>query len=114
MRKINISIVGTGLMGLQHIKAISKSKKANLHSIVDISKNAVNLSKKYKVPLYLNVEELLRSKNLDAVIVATPNQLHETHTYISFLKKKIPVLLEKPISDNIKSAKKIINSSRKK
>ena len=112
MRKINISIVGTGLMGLQHIKAISKSKKANLHSIVDISKNAVNLSKKYKVPLYSNVEELLRSKNLDAVIVATPNQLHETHT-LSFLKKKIPVLLEKPISDNLKSAKKIINSSRK-
>ena len=112
MRKINISIVGTGLMGLQHIKAISKSKKANLHSIVDISKNAVNLSKKYKVPLYSNVEELLRSKNLDAVIVATPNQLHETHT-LSFLKKKIPVLLEKPISNNIKSAKRIINSSKK-
>ena len=38
-KKINISIVGTGLMGLQHIKAISKSKKAKLHSIVDISKN---------------------------------------------------------------------------
>ena len=26
-KKINISIVGTGLMGLQHIKAIQKSKK---------------------------------------------------------------------------------------
>jgi predicted dehydrogenase len=112
MRKINISIVGTGLMGLQHIKAISKSKKANLHSIVDISKNSENLSKQHKVPLYLNVEELLCSKNLDAVIVATPNQLHETHT-TSFLKKKIPVLLEKPISNNIKSAKRIINSSKK-
>ena len=35
-KKVNISIVGTGLMGLQHIKAIQKSKKANLHSIVDI------------------------------------------------------------------------------
>ena len=112
MRKINISIVGTGLMGLQHIKAISKSKKANLHSIVDISKNSENLSKQHKVPLYLNVEELLCSKNLDAVIIATPNQLHETHT-TSFLKKKIPVLLEKPISNNIKSAKRIINSSKK-
>ena len=112
MRKINISIVGTGLMGLQHIKAISKSKKANLHSIVDISKNSENLSKQHKVPLYLNVEVLLCSKNLDAVIVATPNQLHETHT-TSFLKKKIPVLLEKPISNNIKSAKRIINSSKK-
>ena len=106
-KKINISIVGTGLMGLQHIKAISKSKKAKLHSIVDISKNATNLSKKFKIPLYANVEEVLKSKNLDAVIVSTPNQLHEKHT-VSFLKKKIPVLLEKPISDNIKSAKKII------
>ena len=107
-KKINISIVGTGLMGLQHIKAISKSKKANLHSIVDISNNSKSLSKKYKIPLYSNVNELLNSKNLDAVIVATPNQLHEKHT-VSFLKNKIPVLLEKPISDNINSAKIIKN-----
>jgi len=112
MKKINISIVGIGLMGLQHIKAISKSKKANLHSIVDINNNAKNLSKKYKIPLYSSVSDLLNSKKLDAVIVATPNQLHEKHT-VSFLKNKIPVLLEKPISDNIKSAKKIISCSKK-
>ncbi len=112
MKKINISIIGTGLMGLQHIKAISKSKKANLHSIVDISDNAKKLSNKYKIPLYSDVSSLLKSNQLDAVIVSTPNQLHEKHT-ISFLKKKIPVLLEKPISDNIKSAKKIIISSKK-
>ena len=112
MKKINISIIGTGLMGLQHIKAISKSKKANLHSIVDISDSAKKLSNEYKIPLYSDVSSLLKSNQLDAVIVATPNQLHEKHT-ISFLKKKIPVLLEKPISDNIKSAKKIIISSKK-
>ena len=112
MRKINISIVGTGLMGLQHIKAILKSKRTNLHSIVDFSKNAEGLSKKYKVPLYSNVKKLLRSKDLDAVVIATPNQLHEIHT-LSFLKQNIPVLLEKPISDNIKSAYKIINCAKK-
>ena len=39
-------------------------------------------------------------------------RLHETHA-VKILKKKIPVLLEKPISDNIKSAKKIIDSSKK-
>ena len=56
MKKINISIVGTGLMGLQHIKAISKSKKANLHSIVDISDNAKNYqisSKFHYILMYL-------------------------------------------------------------
>ena len=93
-KKINISIVGTGLMGLQHIKAIQKSKKANLHSIVEIGDNAKNLSKKYKIPLNSNTGELLNSKNLDAVIVATPNQLHEKHT-VSFLKKKNSSIVRK-------------------
>ena len=37
-KKIKISVVGIGLMGLQHIKAIQKSKFATLHSIVEIKK----------------------------------------------------------------------------
>ena len=43
-KKIKIAVVGTGLMGLQHIKAINKSKKASLHSFVDINKKLVNIS----------------------------------------------------------------------
>ena len=57
-------------------------------------------------------KELLKNNKPDAVIVATPNQFHEKHT-ISFLNAKIPVLLEKPISNSISKAKKIINSSIK-
>ena len=110
-KKIQISVVGIGLMGLQHIKAIQKSKFASLHSIVEIKKTGVELSNKFKVPLYKNIKILLEKNKPDAVIVATPNILHETDT-IKFLKSKIPVLLEKPISDNIKSAKKIISSAR--
>ena len=111
-KKIKISVVGIGLMGLQHIKAIKKSKFASLHSIVEIKKNGKELSNKFKVPLYKNIKILLAKHKPDAVIVATPNVLHEIDT-IQFLKSKIPVLLEKPISDNIKSAKKIINSASK-
>ena len=110
-KKIQISVVGVGLMGLQHIKAIHKSKFASLHSIVEIKKTGIELSKKFKVPLYKNIKILLAKNKPDAVIVATPNILHETDT-IKFLKSKIPVLLEKPIADNIKSAKKIISSAR--
>ena len=112
IKKINIAVVGIGLMGLQHVKAINKSRKAKLHSIVDISKNANNLANEYKVPLYKNINSLLNNKDFDAAIIATPNQLHEKHT-IRFLKSKIPVLLEKPISDNIKSALKVINNSKR-
>ena len=56
------------------------------------------------------IQEILTKSKPDAVIIATPNYLHKSQAF-KFLKSKIPVLLEKPISDNIKSAKKIINSS---
>ena len=67
-------------MGLQHIKAIKKSKFASLHSIVEIKKNGKELSNKFKVPLYKNIKILLAKRKPDAVIVATPNVLHETDT----------------------------------
>ena len=111
-KKIKISVVGIGLMGSQHLKALQLSKKANLHSIVDLNKNSRKHAERFKVPFYNNSKELLKNNKPDAVIVATPNQFHEKHT-ISFLNAKIPVLLEKPISNSISKAKKIINSSIK-
>ena len=111
-KKLKISVIGTGLMGIQHIEAIKKSKKAILHSIVDINSNAEIVSKKYKSKLFRRIEDLLKSNKPDGVIVATPNQLHEKHSNF-FLKNKIPVLLEKPISHEISSAKKIVNFSKK-
>ena len=113
MNKVKISVVGIGLMGNQHLNAIERSHKAILHSIVDINKDSRLHAKKNKVPFYKTSGELLKNNKPDAVIIATPNQFHEKHTS-SFLKAKIPVLLEKPISDNILSAKKIINNSKKK
>jgi predicted dehydrogenase len=110
-KKIKISVVGIGLMGQQHIKAINKSKLCVLHSIVEIKKYERKLVKKLMVPVYNNIEYLIKENKPDAVIIATPNNLHEKHT-IKFLKSKIPVLLEKPISDKITSAKKIIKAAK--
>ena len=112
IKKIKISVVGIGLMGSQHLKALQLSKKANLHSIVDLNKNSRKHAERLKVPFYNDSKELLKNNKPEAVIVATPNQFHEKHT-ISFLNAKIPVLLEKPISNSISKAKKIINSSIK-
>ena len=111
-KKIKISVVGIGLMGSQHLKAIQHSKKCALHSIVDVNENSKFYADKLKVPFYKSSVEMLKKDKPDAVIVATPNQFHEKHT-ISFLNAKIPVLLEKPISNSISKAKKIINSSKK-
>ena len=111
-KRVKIAVVGVGLMGSQHLKAIKISKKAVLHSIVDINKDSSLQAKKFKVPFYKNTKALLKNNKPDAVIVATPNQFHEKHS-VSFLNSKIPLLLEKPISDSIEKARKIIKSSKK-
>ena len=38
--KTKIAVVGIGLMGSQHLKAIKNSEKAVLHSIVDINEKS--------------------------------------------------------------------------
>ena len=109
-KKIKISIVGTGLMGLQHLKAIELSKNAKVHSIVDLKESTKTISSEKNLKWFKYLDEMLSSGSLpDGVIISTPNQMHEEHTIEIF--KKIPVLLEKPIADSISSAKKIIKSA---
>ena len=107
---IKISVVGVGLMGMQHIKAINRSQKVKLHSIVDVNKKVMLTARKYSVPFFKDIKKLMINKP-DAVIISTPNKLHEKYA-INFLRNKIPVLLEKPISDKISTAKKIVISSK--
>ena len=59
-KKIKISVVGIGLMGQQHIKAINKSKLCVLHSIVEIKKYESKLVKKLMVPVYNSIEYLIK------------------------------------------------------
>ena len=100
-------------MGKQHAKAINASKKATIHSIIDKNKNSKRFFSKLNVPLFTDINYLLIKKDkADAIIVSTPNQFHEKHATL-ILKSKIPLLLEKPIADNVNSAIKIIKASKK-
>ena len=95
--KTKIAVVGIGLMGSQHLKAIKNSKKAVLHSIVDINERSRLHAKKFKVPFYQNSSALIKSNKPDAVIVATPNQFHEEQV-ISAANKGKQVFCEKPVA----------------
>ena len=55
--KVKIAVVGIGLMGSQHLKAIERSQRASLHSIIDINKNSHLHAKKYKVPFYTSLAQ---------------------------------------------------------
>ena len=79
-RKIKVAVVGIGLMGSQHLIAIKNSKKADLHSIVDINERSRAHAKKFKVPFYKNSSALIKNNKPDAVIAVSYTHLraHET------------------------------------
>lgn len=110
---IKVGVIGAGAMGSNHIRVYSELPEVELVGITDINeKIAENISKKFNVESFTNYRKLLE-KNLDAVSVCTPTSLHEKIS-IDTINAGCHVLVEKPISDTIEGAKRIINVAEKK
>lgn len=92
----NILIIGYGKIGKRYL-SILRQKKVNI--IILRKKTAT--SKKIKI-----INNLKNVKKVDGVIIASPLNTHFEYAKY-FLKKKIPVLLEKPICENLNEAKKL-------
>lgn len=88
-----------------------KNKKLELVAINDIDKDAEILSKKLypKVKFFKKVDDLLNYQNkIDLIVIAT---LEDSHIF--FIEKSVKsgiktILVEKPLSNNLKEAKNII------
>lgn len=97
---VRIAVVGTGAIAqLTHIPVLAKQKGATLVALCDNdAAKARALADRFGVPdIYTDFEELLEEGELDAVVIATPNHLHEPHV-LSALRKKLHVLCERPLS----------------
>jgi UDP-N-acetylglucosamine 3-dehydrogenase len=108
---LKTAVIGAGKMGQKHIRIFAESSK--LIAIVDLNKKVgQSIAKKYNVKFYANYAEIFKKEKIDAVSIATPPCTHE-QIAIDCLKNRIPVLLEKPISNIIQSAIKIVNEVKK-
>ena len=114
MKKINIGLIGCGVVGLKRIKNLPNS--FNLIGCADplILLKKTNIKKK-KILLTKNWKNLLNLKNLEAVIVSTTHHLH-SKIVLECIKKNIHVFVEKPAGVSLKETKNIISklNSKKK
>lgn len=97
---IRLGLVGAGAIAqLAHLPVLSKIRGAKLVAICDNDgPKAGALAQRLGVPdIFTDIDELLDSDELDAVIIATPNHLHEPHV-LRALKAKVHVLCERPLS----------------
>lgn len=108
MKKIlNLGLIGFGPWGQNIAKTINKNiKNVFLKSIYTRKLKKFNINFGKNVNLYNDWSLMLKKEQLDLVILAMPPKLNLKILTI-ILKKRIPVLIEKPLAINLPDAKKI-------
>ena len=111
---LKVAIVGTGYIGQIHARSVQNTPGLVLHAAVNNQPDLLAaFCADYKVPhQYTSVEDLLKSGDLDAMVVATPNYLHAPFT-IAAMKAGVPVMVEKPMALNSREAEEMADASQK-
>ncbi len=110
---IRLGLVGAGAIAqLAHLPVLSRIKGASLVAICDNDgPKAGALAQRLGVPdIFTDFDEMLDSEELDAVVIATPNHLHEPHV-LRALKQKVNVLCERPLSLTIGGVTRILKAA---
>ena len=112
MAALSIAVAGAGLIGRAHIALIRKSERCTLAAIADPTPQAQAFANEIGVPHYADLERMLDAVKPQGVIVATPNAAHAANG-LACVERGIPVLVEKPITETVESAKKLAAAATK-
>jgi len=112
--KVSFGVIGCR-MGQEHIQSTITNPFVELKAICDINKDKIqNIAKIYNINeknCYTDYKELIKRDDIDAVVVATPDNLHEEHA-VAALKAGKHVLCEKPMALNTDECKRMIKASK--
>lgn len=108
---INLALIGTGRWGRNYIETIEQMKGCKLIYVCSPNVN----SKKYiknKYKKIKNYKELLKKKDIDGVIIATPI---DTHFNIAsdFMRHSFNILVEKPLTTSFRDALELKKISKR-
>ena len=108
-QKIRIGVIGIGYLGKFLLEKFQKNKDCQLVWVIDKNiKNLKNYKDKYNVST--NYKEIVN--DVDAVSIVTPTVNHyEIARY--FIERNKHVLIEKPMTQTVSEAKKLITLAKK-
>jgi predicted dehydrogenase len=112
---LRVAVIGCGAISqVTHLPMLPKMKGVHLAALCDSDGAKVRtLAQRFSVPEYFtDVDDLFADVELDAVIVATPNHLHEPHI-LSALRAKCDVLSERPLGLTSKGIEKMLAAAAK-
>lgn len=113
MKVLRVGMIGLGIMGRTHAQNILSGSvpRAKLSAVADA--DVAVLSQFSQVKGFTCSSELIRSGEVDAVIIATPHYSHTT-IGIAALEAGLHVLVEKPISVHKADCERLLAAHRSK
>ena len=110
---VRYGVIGTGLMGIEHIHNLQALPGAEVVAVADPDKNSLNHAKSILNPqagLFQNHRDLLERGECDALVIATPNMTH-TEILLEVLETELPALVEKPLCTTVSDCEKVIEKA---
>lgn len=110
MKPLNIALIGCGGRGLRHAENLRSSPRLNFLAVCDMDEEKVEkAAQKFDVKPYTDSSELLKQKELEAVVIVTQAK-HHAPLSIEALEAGKHVLCEKPIADSLKAGHEMLKA----
>jgi predicted dehydrogenase len=115
---IRLAIVGLRKKGKEHLDIFPKVPGVRIVALCDVDTEFLDFeAKKFKdrnekVATYVDYRKLLDSKDIDAVVIVTPDHWHALMTIWACQAGK-DVYIEKPLSHNVWEGRKMVQAARK-
>ena len=119
--QVNIGAIGINGMGWANVNAALKVPGVNLAAVCDIDENVINNRLKdlpkwnvdaAKVKIYKDYRKLLEQKDIDAVIIGTPDHWHALIMTEACQQGK-DVYVEKPVGNSIEECRRMVAAQKK-
>lgn len=112
---IRVGVIGAGgIAQVAHLPVLRRLPGVAVAAICDNDYGkAQALAARFEITdTYDDIEDVLRYANVDAVIICTPNHLHEIHV-TSALAAGAHVLCERPLALNVAGVERVLQASEK-
>lgn len=110
---VRIAVVGAGAISqLAHLPVLSRERDATLVAICDNDgPKARALAERFGVrDVFTDIDDLFDFDQVDAVVIATPNHLHEPHV-LAAIRAGVDVLCERPLSLTSAGVQRILTAA---
>lgn len=112
---VRIAVVGTGAIAqLAHLPVLTKMRGVEVVALCDIDRaKARTLADRFGIEdVFTDIEDILEYDEIDAMVVSTPNHVHEPHV-LAGIAAGVDVLCERPLSLTAKGVERILTAAER-